>query len=107
MRPAGEAGRAVLGVNEDPRRLISSSSATVRVDQALAWLLTHPAGRPVLVVGATKEAAAHTVREAVRRRGSTVGWRGLTLTRLATTLAQARLIEEGRVPVGTLPLEAI
>ena len=61
----------------------------------------------VLVVGASKEAAADVLREAVRRSGSVVGWSGITFSRLATSLAEPLLIEEGRVPVGHLALEAL
>lgn len=85
----------------------TSAAADLRLDQALSWLSAQaPSGR-VVVVGATKEAAAHVLREAVRRSGSVVGWCGLTFGRLATALAQPLLAQEDRVPVGTLLLEAL
>jgi len=90
-----------------PARLLCGPVAALRRAAARRWLTERPPAAPLLIVGATHEAAVHMAREAGAERVATFGWRALTLTRLATQLADELLVRENRVPVARLVLEAL
>ena len=85
--------------------LVTSASAARRLERAGGWLLQRSPREPVLVLGATAEAAAEVVR------GSTVaaafGWHRLSLGRLAALLAAEALGDRGLAPLSGLGVEAV
>jgi len=89
------------------RELVHSPAAILRLDAARRWLADQARDRPLLVLAASSEAANSVLRETAAQYGALFGWRGMTLARLAATLAQPRFAAENRVPVGRLALEAL
>ncbi|HEX2573868.1 MAG TPA: PD-(D/E)XK nuclease family protein [Polyangia bacterium] len=73
----------------------------------MAWLVAGGGNAPVLVLGATAEAAHELGRRAGQHVGAALGWYRMTLGRLGATLAAAALAEAGLAPVGMLALEAV
>ena len=74
---------------------------------ATAWLAAREAGREVLVVGATIDAAGEAIRGVALARGSAFGMHRFTLGRLAAELAKHELVERDLAAVGGLPIEAL
>ncbi len=89
------------------RRVVSSARAELRLREAAAWLGARGVDEPILIVGATYEAASELIRMVARERGSGFGWHRMTLGRLAAELAKLRLAEQQRAPIGMLPVEAL
>jgi len=61
----------------------------------------------VLIVAATQEAAAETVRAAAGESGAAFGWQRFTLGRLAAAVAAGALAERGLSPLSPLGVEAV
>ena len=87
------------------KQLVTSASAHERLERARAWLSALPAATPVLILGATSEAAAEAVRTS--GRGAAFGWERLTLGRCAALLAADDLAARGLVALGPLGVEAV
>lgn len=90
-----------------PSRLIRSPRAEERREAALRWLAAHDVATPLLVVGASFDAASDLIRHVAQQRGAVFGWQRTTLARLAATLATPVLAERAVVPLGGLAREAI
>jgi len=86
------------------RRVVVSPRASLRLDAAVAWLTERAPDEPLLVLGASLEAAAHIVRRAGR---ATLGWRTTTLDRFAAELAAPALAQDGLSIASTIATEAI
>ncbi|MEZ4263944.1 MAG: PD-(D/E)XK nuclease family protein [Polyangiaceae bacterium] len=86
--------------------VFESPSGEARQRRAAAWL-DERRDKPVTIVGASVAAATATSRRALSTRGSTLGWRRLSLPLLAATLARPELVTAGRVPASGLALEAV
>ncbi len=89
------------------RRVVSSARAELRLREAAAWLGARGVDEPILIVGATYEAAAELIRTVAVERGSGFGWHRMTLGRLAAELAKLALAAQQRAPIGPLPVEAL
>jgi len=91
-----------------PRFLVDASAAE-RLRFAGAWLEARLPSEELLVVAATPDAAHELLRTTTLscKAGAAFGWQRITLGRLAAELAGPRLVEEGRVPVGRLSVEAV
>ncbi len=87
--------------------IVQSPAAGLRLNAAREWLSAQRRDRPLLILSASSEAANSVLRETALRFGALFGWRGMTLARLAATLAQPPFAAENRVPVGRLALEAL
>ena len=90
-----------------PARLFISPHASARIGAAAAWFEEQGAARELVVVGATREAVGQLVRGVAMKLGGGFGWQRVTLRRLAAQIAEPALVEEGRVPVSALSLEAL
>lgn len=90
-----------------PVRLVTSPAARARLGVAEAWLAARAPGEPVLVVGASPDAANELLRRAAHARGAAFGWHRATLLRLAMELASPLLAQARAVPVGALAIEAV
>jgi len=89
------------------RRVVSSARAELRLREAAAWLGARGVDEPVLVIGATYEAASELIRTVAQERGSGFGWHRMTLGRLAAELAKLALAAQQCAPIGMLPVEAL
>jgi hypothetical protein len=79
-------------------RVVISTSAAARIEQAAAFLdARSPAGDAVLV-GASRGAADDLARAIARRTGATFGLNRFSLTQLAARLAASALAESHSVP---------
>ncbi|MEM7248025.1 MAG: PD-(D/E)XK nuclease family protein, partial [Acidobacteriota bacterium] len=83
------------------------SSAESRLERAREWLKQFAPDQPVLVVGASDEAARELLRRCSADRPASFGWRPLSLSRLAARLAGPDLQTRQLVSVGRLPLIAL
>lgn len=90
-----------------PARILRSPRADERRNAALRWLAGHSAAAPLLVVGASFDAASDLVRRVALERGAVFGWQRTTLTRLAATLATPVLAATDIAPLGALAREAL
>lgn len=75
--------------------------------EVTAWLAARPAGREVLVVGGSSDAAGEHIRAVALQCGSAFGMHRFTLGRLAAELAKLELVERDLATVGGLPIEAL
>ncbi len=89
------------------RTLLVDASAERRIGRAAAWLSARGASEPVLVVGASHEAAAEIVRKVALEKVAVFSWHRATLGRLAATLAADALAARGLAPIGALGVEAL
>ena len=89
------------------RRVVTSARAELRLREAAAWLAARGADEPILIIGATHDAASELIRMVARERGTGFGWHRMTLGRLAAELAKLALAAEQRAPIGALPVEAL
>jgi len=89
------------------RRVVTSARAELRLREATAWLASRGADEPILIVGASHEAASELIRLVARERGTGFGWHRMTLGRLAAELAKLALAMAQQTPIGMLPLEAL
>ncbi|AUX39109.1 hypothetical protein SOCE26_004910 [Sorangium cellulosum] len=90
-----------------PHAVLTSPSAAARLDRAVGWLRRRRPAEPVLLVGASVEAASELARAALRGRRAAFGWHRLTLGRLAAALAMPALAARGLVPASPLAIEAL
>ncbi len=93
--------------NVGMRRVVTSARAELRLREAAAWLDGRGADEPILIIGATHDAASELIRMVARERGTGFGWHRMTLGRLAAELAKLPLAAEQRAPIGALPVEAL
>jgi CRISPR/Cas system-associated exonuclease Cas4 (RecB family) len=87
-------------------RLVESSEAALRLEQAHAWLLNH-GGRGAIVVGASRGAADDLARAVAKARGGALGLHRFSFTQLAAHLAAPVLASRGAVPVTRVGTEAV
>jgi ATP-dependent helicase/nuclease subunit B len=88
-------------------RLIESSSAQLRLEQARAFVETHAARGDVWLVGASRGAVDDLARSIAARSGATIGLHRFSLTQLAVRLAAPILAEQELAPVTYLGSEAV
>jgi ATP-dependent helicase/nuclease subunit B len=87
-------------------RLIESSSAQLRLEEARAFVRLHARGG-VWIVGVSRGAADDLARAVAIEAGATVGLHRFSLTQLALYLAGPILASEGLAPVTSLGSEAV
>jgi CRISPR/Cas system-associated exonuclease Cas4 (RecB family) len=90
-----------------PLRLITSPSASERVDAAREWMRSQPLAAAVLIVGATRAAADELALSLARDRGALFGVTRMAFAELAMKLALPVLARQQRTPGGALGSEAI
>ena len=88
-------------------RLVESSSAQLRLQEARVFVETHAAGGDVWLVGASRGAVDDLARGMAARAGATVGVHRFSLTQLALHLAGPVLASAGLAPVTYLGSEAV
>jgi hypothetical protein len=88
-------------------RLIESSAAQLRLDEARAFVREHAARGDVWIVGASRGAADDLVRSIAVESGATIGLHRFSLIQLALHLAGPILAGEGLAPVTYLGSEAV
>lgn len=88
------------------RRLVESSSAVTRLEAA-ADAVRAAGDAPVLVVGASRDAAAALIRRALPRGAARVGHRPASLVGLAAELARSALATRGLAPASRAVVEAV
>src|SRR5260221_5199427 len=88
-------------------RLIESSSAQLRLQEARAFVATHAARGDVWLVGASRGAVDDLARGIAAQAGATVGLHRFSLTQLALHLAGPVLAAQGLAPVTYLGSEAV
>ena len=88
-------------------RLIESSSAQLRLQEARAFVATHAARGDVWLVGASRGAVDDLARGIAAQAGATVGLHRFSLTQLALHLAGPVLASQGLAPVTYLGSEAV
>ena len=81
-------------------RVITSTSASARLDSAREFLVNRPPDAEVVIVGASRGAADDLVRAVAARAGATFGLTRFSLTELAARAATDRLAR-GRRAAGT------
>ena len=89
------------------RQVLVSRAAEGRLAAARSWLSAQGAGRPVLIVAATRHAADEMGREVSLSLGSSFGWTRTTLVQVAHEIALPQLAREGRTPLTPLGCEAV
>jgi ATP-dependent helicase/nuclease subunit B len=87
--------------------IITAAATRQRFEAAGAWLREQPRSQPILIVGASAQAAAELARASLGRGESTFGWRRLSLTRLATWIAEDVLAARQLAPATMLAIEAV
>ena len=88
-------------------RLIESSSAQLRLQEARAFVETHAARGDVWLVGASRGAVDDLARSIAVSAGATIGLHRFSLTQLAARLAAPILAAQGLAPVTYLGSEAV
>ena len=88
-------------------RLIESSSAQLRLQEARAFVETHAARGDVWLVGASRGAVDDLARSIAAAAGATIGLHRFSLTQLAARLAAPILAAQGLAPVTYLGSEAV
>ena len=88
-------------------RLIESSSAQLRLQEARAFVETHAALGDVWLVGASRGAVDDLARSIAAAAGATIGLHRFSLTQLAARLAAPILAAQGLAPVTYLGSEAV
>ena len=88
-------------------RLIESSSAQLRLQEARAFVQTHAARGDVWLVGASRGAVDDLARSIAASAGATIGLHRFSLTQLAARLAAPILAAQGLAPVTYLGSEAV
>jgi hypothetical protein len=87
-------------------RIIESSDASVRLDEARAWLAGHAASGSV-VVSASRGAADDLARSVARARGGAAGIHRFSFVQLAAHLAAPVLAARGIAPATRIGSEAV
>jgi CRISPR/Cas system-associated exonuclease Cas4 (RecB family) len=88
-------------------RVITSTSAVVRLETAFQFLQRFSAPKEIVVVSATRGAADDFVRTLARRSGATFGFTRFGLTELAVRAAGLRLASAHRAPATQVGAEAV
>lgn len=88
-------------------RLIESSSARLRLDQARAFVRAHAARGDVWIVAASRGAADDLARTIAAEAGATIGLHRFSLGQLALRLAGPVLADDERAPATFLGSEAV
>jgi CRISPR/Cas system-associated exonuclease Cas4 (RecB family) len=88
-------------------RVITSTSAAVRLETAFRFLESFSAPTEIVVVGATRGAADDFVRSLARRSAATFGFTRFGLTELAARAAGSRLASARRAPATQVGAEAV
>ena len=88
-------------------RVITSTSAAVRLAAAVQFLETCSASTEVVVVAATRGAADDFVRSVARRAAATFGLTRFGLTELAARASASRLAAVRRAPATQVGAEAV
>src|SRR5205809_8096657 len=88
-------------------RLIESSSAQLRLQEARAFVETHAARGDVWLVGASRGAVDDLARAIAASSGATLGMHRFSLSQLALHLAGPVLASQGLAPVTYLGSEAV
>jgi ATP-dependent helicase/nuclease subunit B len=88
-------------------RLIESSSAQLRLQEARAFVQTHAARGDVWLIGASRGAVDDLARGIAAAAGATIGLHRFSLTQLAARLAAPVLAAQGLAPVTYLGSEAV
>jgi len=88
-------------------RLIESSSAQLRLQDARAFVERHAADGDVALVGASRGAVDDLARSIAATKGATIGIHRFSLTQLAARLAAPVLAAQGLAPVTALASEAV
>jgi ATP-dependent helicase/nuclease subunit B len=88
-------------------RAIQSSSASIRLREARAFLDQFPAGEEVLLLGASRGAVDDLARSIAMDKGATFCVHRLSFTQLAARLAAAELARNNHSPASGLGHEAV
>lgn len=88
-------------------RVVSSSSAAVRLDAARRFIRDAAPDTEVLIVAASRAAADDFARAVARTRGATFGMYRLSLTQLAARLAAPVLARDRLSPTTPLGVQAV
>src|SRR5688572_30340464 len=88
-------------------RVVESSSASVRLAAAAAFLHRLPSHHAVTIVGATRGAADDLARAVAASRSATFGVQRLSLTQLAARAAIVALARDGLTPSTWIGAEAV
>src|SRR5262249_40881224 len=88
-------------------RILTSTSAAVRLQAARRFVLDSPVGAEILVVSASRGAADDFARALAGARSATFGLYRFSLTQLAARLASPLLARDGLVPVTALGAQAV
>ncbi|MEK7862168.1 MAG: PD-(D/E)XK nuclease family protein, partial [Chloroflexota bacterium] len=88
-------------------RIILSTSASARLQAALAFLDTLPRSSEIVIVGASRGAVDDLARAVARRAGATFGLTRFSLVQLAARAAASRMAAADRTPGTQAGAEAI
>ncbi|HXW04161.1 MAG TPA: PD-(D/E)XK nuclease family protein [Vicinamibacterales bacterium] len=91
----------------NPVHVIESSSATLRLSAARAFVEPHVGVRSVLMIGASRGAVDDLAREVARRQPATMGLHRFGFAQLAARLAAPVLAARGIAPATWLGSEAV
>ena len=88
-------------------RVIEAAAASLRLDEARAFVQRHVASGDVLIVSSSRGAADDLARRVARDSGATLGLHRFSLTQLAARLAAPALSRDRRAPATSLGAEAV
>ena len=88
-------------------RAVRSASASLRLQEARAFLGAFSPGTEVLLLGASRGAVDDLARTIATETGATFGHHRLSFTQLAARLAAAGLAAHGEAPASALGYEAV
>ena len=88
-------------------RAVRSNSASIRLQEARAFLGAFSPGTEVLLLGASRGAVDDLARTIATETGATFGHHRLSFTQLAARLAAAGLAAQGEAPASALGYEAV
>src|SRR5262245_29061679 len=88
-------------------RVVTSTSAAVRLKAAADFLLVHPPATELVVVGASRGAADDVARAVARRRGATFGIARFSFVELAARSAAFTTAALRRTPGSQAASEAV
>jgi hypothetical protein len=88
-------------------RVVTSTSAAVRLAAARDFVLTAPPATEILTIAASRGAADDFVRDLARVRGATFGLYRFSLTQIAARLAVLRLAAARLSPTTALGVQAV
>ncbi len=79
-------------------RVVTSTSASARLEAVRRFLQQHPPAAEIVIVGASRGAADDLARSVARASGATFGLTRFSLTELAARAATVRLAGTRRTP---------